>query len=446
MLILHVADIHFRHPECATQMDPDRPYRTALIREVRERVVDLGPVDAILVGGDIAFRGIAEEYEIAIEWFTELAAAAGCTLSDVFVVPGNHDVNRDTIRRQATIRNAQRAIFSARPERRERELFVQLQDSNAGPSLFAALDAYNKFAARFNCQVYAPDKLFWHQERALGPMLRVRFYGLTSTLLSGAGAYLNEEDTRESLYLSPYQTAFDPLDGVVNVVLCHHPPDWFMDHDNVDDAINGRATLQLFGHKHRQRLHRDMAYVRFSAGAVSPDRNEPGWEPGFNFIKLDDVSDAGGLFLNVTAHLLSWQTNPDRFRPKLTDDGQQFFTHRIRLRGVPHNSPPEVNPEQPAMRSGGSMVSTAGLSPSTTHRSDGEVAMSEPQTRNLVLRFWSLASSQRREIAQRLGLITEGDMKLPEPERYGRALLRANELGLLGKIADEVSRAEEGKR
>ena len=62
----------------------------------------------------------------------------------------------------------------------------------------------------------------------------------------------------------------------------------------------------------------------------------------------------------------------------------------------------------------------------------------EKDTRNLVFRFWNLTISQRREITHRLGLIEESEMSLPEPERYGRALLRASERGLLDKLAREI--------
>jgi hypothetical protein len=443
MLILHVADIHFRHPECGTIMDPDRPYRTTLVRDAREKVAELGgKVDAILVGGDIAFRGLAEEYEAALQWLAELATATGCSLDDAFVVPGNHDVNRETIKQQATVRNAQQAVSSARPERRERELLEQFRDSQTGPALLSPLEAYNRFAARFNCQVYAPDKLFWHQERSLSDGYRIRFYGLTSTLLSGAGAPRSQEDTRESLYLSPYQTVLDPIDGVVNLVICHHPPDWFMDRVAVDDAIRGRAALHLFGHEHRQRLYCDTSYVRFAAGAVNPDRNEASWEPGFNLIKVGVLVENGSPFLEVSAHLMCWQTNPERFRPKMTDEGGAVFSHRIRLRGVPA---PEVKPQLSVPASNGPAPSSnsAAATPAKGG-ADGEVAMSEPETRNLVFRFWSLASSQRREIAQRLKLVSDDDMKLPEPERYGRALLLASERGLLDEVAKEIARAEKG--
>jgi len=74
---------------------------------------------------------------------------------------------------------------------------------------------------------------------------------------------------------------------------------------------------------------------------------------------------------------------------------------------------------------------------------DSEVPMSDDRTRNLVFRFWNLPSSERRRIAFGLGLIDEREMALPEPERYGRALIRAGQRGLLDKVAHEI---EDGER
>src|ERR1700693_1176664 len=112
MLLLHISDIHFRHPLCASDMDPDRSYRTRLIQDAHDRANELGPVDAILVTGDIAFCVAPEEYTDALGWLIELAAACGCRLERIFVVPGNHDVDRNIIRSNASVRNVQLAISS----------------------------------------------------------------------------------------------------------------------------------------------------------------------------------------------------------------------------------------------------------------------------------------------------------------------------------------------
>src|ERR1700687_5427027 len=96
--------------------------------------------------------------------------------------------------------------------------------------------------------------------------------------------------------LAPCKRYLDPVDGVVNAVMCHHPPDWFMDHDDIEDAVRGRAAIHFFGHKQRQRIHTDAGYVRFSSGAVNPDRYEIGWEPGYNLIELTTSEKDGVRF------------------------------------------------------------------------------------------------------------------------------------------------------
>ena len=88
MLLLHVSDIHFRAPDCLQpDLDPDRPYRTRLLQDVRANVAKLGRVGAILIGGDIAFKGAPEEYQTAMAWIQEVVVAAGCRMERVFVDP-----------------------------------------------------------------------------------------------------------------------------------------------------------------------------------------------------------------------------------------------------------------------------------------------------------------------------------------------------------------------
>lgn len=434
MLLLNISDIHFRYPTCNTGMDPDQPYRTRLIQDARDLSKRLGAVDAILVGGDIAFRGAPEEYDAALKWLKKLSEGCGCPLERVFVVPGNHDVDRSVITGSASVRNVQAAISGSNTK--EQELRDQFGDREAGCSLLAPIEAYNEFAARFDCQLYASDKLFWHQDLELDDCTVLRVYGLTSTLLSGARG---QDDTPQSLYLSPLQTVLNPADGVVNLVMCHHPPDWFIDRDDIEDAMAGRAAIQLFGHRHRQRLLRDPNYIRFSAAAVNPDRHEPGWEPGYNLIRLTASQKNGERVLDIEAHLRVWQTNPDMFRAKMAAQNDEIFRHRLRIYGeaplhskvVARSAETNLTPEK------GVVFAECAELPAVV-----ETTMSEERTRNLVLRFWDLASSERREIATQLGLLEDEEIRLPEPERYGRALARAGDRGLLDRVADEIEKRE----
>lgn len=432
MLLLHISDIHFRTPDCLNpNLDPERPYRTRLLSDVRARTHDLGPVEAILVSGDIAFKGVAKEYEAALAWLKELAVACRCPLDRIFVTPGNHDVDRNVITQNLETGNAQHVIATAESHKRERALRTQFTHEATGHALLASHAAYNDFAKVFGCQIYNPERLYWIHEIVLSADVRLRIHGLTSTLLSGAGG---GDDTRGSLYLSPLQTTLDPEENVVNLVMIHHPPDWLMDQDDVNDAINNRAVLQLLGHKHRQRITRDRNYIRFSAGAVNPDRGEAGWEPGYNLIRLDLAGNGPGRVLDIEAHLLILQSSPERFVPRRDDDDNPVFHHRIPFPG--YTSP--VVPSAPSTF----VAAPVAIVTPVSATSQEEASMDKEPMRNLLFRFWSLSSSERREIALSLGLITDADLRLAEPERYGRALLIAKERGLLDKVAAEVAERE----
>lgn len=71
-----------------------------------------------------------------------------------------------------------------------------------------------------------------------------------------------------------------------------------------------------------------------------------------------------------------------------------------------------------------------------------EVIMGDPTTRHLIDRFWDLDASDRREIALELGLITEDEIDLPEPQRYNIAFIRASERNLLDRLEQMVGERE----
>jgi DNA repair exonuclease SbcCD nuclease subunit len=400
-----------------------------LFQDARERADKIGPIDAILVGGDIAFAGKPEEYAVALTWLRELADACRCGRDRIYVIPGNHDINRQTIIDSQAVQNAQQAILRATDQ--ENELLKQLRHKDTGPALLAPLSAYNEFATNFWCQVFTPERLFWRVDVPFADSVQLHIYGLTSTVLSGAGAPDKRDDRPRDLYLSPQQTVLNPADNAVNLVMCHHPPEWLMDGAAAADAINNRASIHLFGHLHRQRVHRDRSYVTFYAGAVNPDRHEEHWKPGYNIIRLTLGKDTrGNPELQVEAHLLEWQTSPEMFKPILDDDPDRSEVHvaDVRLRNI--------RPPAPTVAVA---CATAG---STVRQVDAEAAMSEERTRNIVLRFWNLDMSDRREISIKLKLIEPDDMNLPQPERYGRALLRAGERQLLEELATEIEKRE----
>lgn len=329
--------------------------------------------------------------------------------------------------------NSQAMIFQAQNEDdRLWMLRKQLAHNDTGQALFHGLASYNEFAKKMSCQVY-PGHLYWKQERELGLGVTLRIHGLTSTLLSGRNG---ANDGRGSLYLSPLQT-IDPSPNVVNLTICHHPPDWLIDGDDVEDMLNERAMFQVFGHKHRQRIHEGATYVRWSAGSVNPSHADKQFEPGYNIIELNVAGEGRQRRIDVASHLYKYQPQPEGFQPIRKNDGQEVFRHWIPFPA-----------EETSWVRGGGMVEA--VTPETVKvqstapapYTDAEASMGDARTRHLVDRFWDLDGSDRREIALELGLITDEEINLPEPQRYGVALIRASERGLLDQLEQLVTERE----
>jgi calcineurin-like phosphoesterase family protein len=443
MRLLNLSDIHFREPDCLhPDTDPDVPFRTRLSQDVISLCHAGGPVDVILVGGDIAFKGHPDEYKTAEQWLLRLADDCGCPPDRIFVVPGNHDVDRGVCGRSQSVVNAQSVIAQASRESRERTLRTQLRDRETGRALFLPLEAYNKFAAKFGCNVYA-DQPFWKYDLELGSDVTLRMFGLTSIIISGLG---ERDNVPGRLYLSPLQTVFNPEPNVLNLVISHHPPSWFMDEDEVDDAINNRVGIQMFGHKHRQRCARTPEYIRFSAGAVNPDRYEPDWRPGYNLIDLEVNGSGAHRGVQVRAHVRHLQNAPERFTALKTNQDEDIWTHQLSLPSyAPLGAPRAVIVVTPSATTHTATTIVDAANVPFSAQPDAPIAgvtMSNPSTKNLVFRFWSLSVSQKREIAFKLNLISENDLNVPEPERYARALKLAAQRGQLEELAKEVEQVE----
>jgi predicted phosphodiesterase len=88
---LHISDLHVRSGD---SYDRHVVFR-ALVRSVRHfRERDGRSPDLIFATGDVAYSGKRDEYATATEFFDQLLDAAGLGRRQLYVVPGNHDVDR----------------------------------------------------------------------------------------------------------------------------------------------------------------------------------------------------------------------------------------------------------------------------------------------------------------------------------------------------------------
>lgn len=89
---LHVSDFHLR-PARVARYEQDRVLE-GLVRFL-ERDRAGFPLDLVFVTGDLAFSGKAEEFVQVATVLRRLLEATGVPPERMFVVPGNHDVDRD---------------------------------------------------------------------------------------------------------------------------------------------------------------------------------------------------------------------------------------------------------------------------------------------------------------------------------------------------------------
>ncbi len=87
---LHVSDFHFKSGD---PYDRDVVLR-ALVRSVAEFRRSGRQPDLIFATGDVAHSGQESEYQAAAVFFDALCAAAGVDKRRLYVIPGNHDIDR----------------------------------------------------------------------------------------------------------------------------------------------------------------------------------------------------------------------------------------------------------------------------------------------------------------------------------------------------------------
>ena len=430
MLLLHLADIHFRKGDVGTAMDPNAHLRSVLMKDAEAQVKRLGePPTAVLVSGDLAFAADPAEYAFALEWLDELCVRCGTTLASVFVVPGNHDVDRK-VASQTLVQALHKQIKSTEEVFLHPTLQGLLTDPESGRYLYKSLDSYNEFAARFFCAVVPPENTIAKRDLRLNDGSVLRLLGLNSAFVSSSF------DKQGDLFVDPaaFQIATEP--GIENLIMCHHPCSWLRQSVALGGHLDDVARLQLFGHEHNNRVVLGRDLIRIHASAAHPEKTEPGWEPGYNLISLKVKNDGGERKLDIDVHVRVWQNNPGQFHAK-SDRTADVFHHTITL--DPWTAPPLVEEaaQQPAKEATG--VKT---------ESDATVGKADPMDslREISIRFFKLTISQKSAIAGKLNLIEEGDSKQPDFERFVRVFKRARAQGKVGELDREVRAATNDNR
>jgi hypothetical protein len=240
---IHLSDLHIK-------ADGDTAPQTAVLedflRDIESRIGDFGKPQFVLISGDLAYSGREAEYEVASQFVGRLAAVLGMPTSDVFIVPGNHDVDRT------------RAIYQYHGVRSRINSQMDVERFLGQSSEVAHLLTRQERFWAFENSLHVSgsrrlteDKLGYCAVRDIDGFA-VAVVGLNTAWLSGP------EDTYAKLVIGERHFVdvlrmAERSDPRVILAVGHHPLEWLQEWDRAscEAGLLQRVELYHRGHEHR---------------------------------------------------------------------------------------------------------------------------------------------------------------------------------------------------
>lgn len=235
---LHLSDFHFDAAMRTDSYDAGAVLRP-LTRWIAERRSVEGPVDLLLITGDIGNKAQPGDYDIALRFLQEIREVAGVAQRDVWVVPGNHDVDRSRGRallRTLTTEEESSTWFFAAPSSRESHLGKFLQ--------------FRQFMAD-----YLPDRRFADGDVVHEPDIFATDGLKLGILPLNSAWFSNDDDDRGKLWIGGrlVRERAETLRGIgaeVILGLAHHPLADLHESDTAGAWIKNECDIFLRGHLH----------------------------------------------------------------------------------------------------------------------------------------------------------------------------------------------------
>ena len=247
--LLLLSDIHFL--SLYEEMDPHATLRGALEKDLSDYRKAYGKIDHILVCGDIAYKGIKEEYDKAHVFFEHICDIVGCQPEEIYIVPGNHDKNFNTPK--AEIRHLIHAGLSNEKADYDK-LFTELLHNNFTHFriLYQPFKDYQDFAVRMvsceplmtKCLDEAENAQYDNEKDKAYMMTQLGTIGSYPVMLYAMNTALccdwddvNDFEKGHKLFLPKlsYNTKANK-DGCINIAMMHHPSSRLVNEENIAES------------------------------------------------------------------------------------------------------------------------------------------------------------------------------------------------------------------
>lgn len=317
LTLLQLSDIHFRiKPD---ELDEYSQMRVRMIETI-EDYCKKESIDAILICGDIAFSGRQVEYEEKAKLFiSDLLAKTGCENEQVFMVPGNHDKNRDAKDGNTRALMRDGLLYGRNGD----QLLSQICQDEVESlyKLVLPFEDYIKYANIYRCasigdqkaflgeKLKSNDKLYWNEEIGNMGGYKIVLYGLNSCLVSDwedMDDPKNPKEKEHQQYMSKQMYNITKHREEINISMMHHPLNFIKDGDDIENSMDKKFSVQFYGHIHKQSAQNGDALKVFS-GALQPSAGEvekdKAYNPIFNIIQMDVKNDT----LHVVIFPYKWE-------------------------------------------------------------------------------------------------------------------------------------------
>lgn len=300
---LHISDTHFCEPK--HNWDSEDIFESFFDDlEYMSEKHNLYP-DLVFFTGDIAFGHIGsssglslkDQYKKATEFLERVREIFPKILvPNIFIVPGNHDVNRTQILKSQT-----EWLESLRNNKQKdgRIIINKLIDDNdvEWKTFMKRLNDYEDFllSSGYKHLLEDPDRLIYSIKLPVNGF-EVGVAGLNSAWSSYGG-----DGDKAKLWLGAYQLSEARKkikDAMFSIVISHHPPNWFteLEDPSIGRKIESNFNFYLHGHEHQEWVTVINKQIRIAAGALY---NGSERENGYNFVKLYPFENKGEVFLRT---------------------------------------------------------------------------------------------------------------------------------------------------
>lgn len=327
---IHLSDIHFQKFS-GDAYDLDDDLRNELVIDLSKNFPkSISSASGILICGDIAFSGQKKEYDIASGFLEQVCQQVSLEPSRIFCVPGNHDVDQRITRGSLGLKSLQQAIEMAERQEAEKLLGEICRNPLDAQTLCASIECYNAFATKYRCG-FTENIVVWEQNMPLDHIRTLCIVGMNSTLIS------SERDHEDRTTERPMRISLSQIpkrrEDTIFLSLCHHPPTCWIDPDGkLQNKMDARVAVQLYGHKHLQTVQRTKQGIAVGSGATHPVRTETDWIPRYNWLTLEIGQKTGKDVLTVRIYprVLNKEETAFIIDPALPN-GQNYLEYDIFL-------------------------------------------------------------------------------------------------------------------